>query len=75
MCAVFVKLFADRGLLVDQDVPLWLTAHIDRSLSAVRETVALIDAAALDTGRKVSVRFLRGLFPRDRGQHRPPEPE
>ncbi len=62
MCAVIVKLFADRGVRIDDDVPGWLVRRIDRSLAAVRDTVARIDAAALRAGRRVNVRFLRTLF-------------
>ena len=62
MCAVVVKLFADRGVRVDEDVPGWLVRRIDRSLAAVRDAVTTIDQAALRAGRRVSVRFLRALF-------------
>jgi chromosomal replication initiation ATPase DnaA len=54
LAAVLVKHFADRQLLVDQETIAYLVPRIERSLSAVRSTVARLDTAALSLGRRVT---------------------
>lgn len=52
--AVLVKLFADRQLLVDNDVVEYLARRMERSLDAARRLVAAIDREALETGRRLT---------------------
>jgi chromosomal replication initiation ATPase DnaA len=52
--AVLVKLFADRQLLVDNDVIEFLARRMERSLDAARRLVAAIDREALETGRRLT---------------------
>jgi chromosomal replication initiation ATPase DnaA len=54
LAAVMVKLFADRQLTVDEDTVTYLLSRIERSLSAVRDTVATLDRAALSRGRRIT---------------------
>lgn len=54
IAAVLLKHFADRQLLVDEDTIAYLVPRIERSLSAVRATVARLDTAALSLGRRVT---------------------
>jgi chromosomal replication initiation ATPase DnaA len=52
--AVLLKHFADRQLDIDPKVLTYLALHVDRSLAAAAEAVAMIDRAALATGRKIN---------------------
>jgi chromosomal replication initiation ATPase DnaA len=54
LAAVMVKLFADRQLTVDEDTVTYLLSRIERSLSAVRDTVGTLDRAALSRGRRIT---------------------
>jgi chromosomal replication initiation ATPase DnaA len=54
LAAVMVKLFADRQLTVDEDTVTYLLSRIERSLSAVRDTVGMLDRAALSRGRRIT---------------------
>ena len=62
MAAVLVKLFADRQLLIEQEVVAYLLPRIERSFDAARRLVAEADAAALAGGRAVTIPLLRGLL-------------
>lgn len=57
MRGLFLKLFADRQLLVETGVVDYLAARVDRTGSAVKQMVSLLDEAALETGRKISIPF------------------
>jgi len=65
--AVLVKLFADRQLLVADEVVEFLTARMERSFEAASRLVAAIDAASLAARRPVTVPLardvLRTLYP------------
>jgi chromosomal replication initiation ATPase DnaA len=52
--AVLVKLFADRQLAIDESLLSFLTARIDRSLTAARTIVARLDEAGLRLRRPVT---------------------
>jgi chromosomal replication initiation ATPase DnaA len=52
--ALIVKFCADRQLTVDESVVGYLTARIERSYAAVRQTIELLDAEALQLGRPVT---------------------
>ena len=54
LAAVMVKLFADRQLLIDEETVTFLLGRIERSLSAVRDTVVRLDRAALSRGRRIT---------------------
>jgi chromosomal replication initiation ATPase DnaA len=52
--AVLVKLFDDRQLRVDATLIDYLALRLDRSLAAVGEVVATLDAAGLSSGRRIT---------------------
>jgi chromosomal replication initiation ATPase DnaA len=52
--ALIVKYCADRQMAVDEAVVGYLTSRIDRSYSAARRAVALLDTEALRQGRPVT---------------------
>lgn len=54
LAAVLVKLFHDRQLRVDPALIGYLTGRIERSLAAARQTVARLDALALQRGRAIT---------------------
>ncbi|WP_428247501.1 HdaA/DnaA family protein [Ferrovibrio sp.] len=60
--AVMVKLFADRQLIVGQDVIAYLLPRIERSFHAARHWVARLDAAALAEQRAVTIALARKLL-------------
>ena len=51
---LIVKFCADRQLSVDETVVSYLTTRIERSYSAVRQAVELLDSEALRLGRPVT---------------------
>jgi chromosomal replication initiation ATPase DnaA len=65
--AILIKLFADRQLIIADDVVAFLTARMERSFEAASRLVAAIDTAALAAQRRVSVPLardvLRSLYP------------
>ncbi len=52
--AVVVKLFADRQILVDDEVINYAALHCDRSLAAIGQFVTAVDNVALATGRRIT---------------------
>ena len=54
MKAVLVKLFADRQILIDEDVVNYAARHCEQSLEAVNRFVATVDDAALAAGRRIT---------------------
>lgn len=64
LAALMAKLFADRQLLVGQDVIDYLVRRIERSSSAAHAAVAACDAAALATGRAVTLPLAREVLAR-----------
>ena len=52
--AVLVKLFDDRQIRVDATLIDYLALRLDRSLGAVGEVVARLDAAGLSSGRRIT---------------------
>ena len=59
LAAVLVKLFADRQLIVGQDVIGYLVSRIERSFAAARGAVAALDRAALAAHRRVTIHLAR----------------
>lgn len=64
MRGLLLKLFADRQLMVDIELVEYLAARLDRTGKAVIEAVDLLDEAALETGRKISVPFAQKILNR-----------
>lgn len=62
LAGIVVKLFADRHILVREDVVEWLLKRIDRSVPAAQAAVDRIDEAALAAGAAVTVPFVARLF-------------
>jgi chromosomal replication initiation ATPase DnaA len=60
--AVMFKLFADRQLQVDETLIAFLLPRIERSLTAARAAVALLDESALRQGRAVNRTLAAELF-------------
>ena len=57
--AVLVKLCADRQLIVGPEVITYLLARMERSFAAARSLVERLDRAALASGRRITVPFLK----------------
>lgn len=57
MRQVFIKQFSDRQVVIDPAVIEYLINRIERSLSAVRTSVTLLDEAALSQGRPITRRL------------------
>jgi chromosomal replication initiation ATPase DnaA len=51
---LIVKFCADRQLIVDESVVSYLTSRIERSTTAARQAVELLDSEALRLGRPVT---------------------
>jgi chromosomal replication initiation ATPase DnaA len=60
--AILVKLFADRQILVAEDVLTYLLSRIDRSFAAAGSVVELLDRAALAAGRRITVPLARQVL-------------
>ena len=62
IAGVMVKLFADRRLVVDDDVIRYALPRIERSFADARRLVAELDAAALGTKRKITLPLIRSVL-------------
>ncbi len=62
MRGLLLKLFADRQLMVDAGVVDYLAARLERTGTAIRQAVAALDEAALETGRKISIPFVQKIL-------------
>jgi len=60
--AVLVKLFADRQLVVSEEVIAYLLVHLERTFAAARRIVAALDRAALAARRRVTVPLAREVL-------------
>lgn len=69
--AVLVKHFADRQLRVAPELVLFLVRHIERSFAAAAEIADRLDAAALRTGRAITVQLARELLAERNNQSHP----
>lgn len=54
LAQVMVKLFADRQVVVDDKIIVWLVARMERSLAAARLVVTRLDQLALARGSKIT---------------------
>jgi chromosomal replication initiation ATPase DnaA len=62
IAGVMVKLFADRRLVVDDEVIRYALPRIERSFAAVRRLVADLDTAALGARRKITLPLIRSVL-------------
>jgi chromosomal replication initiation ATPase DnaA len=62
MRGLLLKLFADRQLLVEMEVIDYLLPRLERTGTAVRKTVSLLDEKALENGRKITVPFISDVL-------------
>src|SRR5512144_473734 len=62
IAGVMVKLFADRQLMVDDEVIRYALPRIERSFAAVRRLVAELDAAALERRQKITLPLIRSVL-------------
>ncbi|HEV8029338.1 MAG TPA: DNA replication protein [Stellaceae bacterium] len=60
--ALLVKLFADRQLVVGDDIVTYLTLRLERSFDAVLQAVATLDRAALAERRRITVPLARRVL-------------
>jgi chromosomal replication initiation ATPase DnaA len=60
--ALLVKLFADRQLVVGDDIVTYLTLRLERSFDAVLQAVATLDQAALAERRRITVPLARRVL-------------
>ncbi len=58
---VMRKQFADRQLLVDDEVISYLSTHMERTLENVKLTVEKIDESALSQKKNITVPFVRKI--------------
>ena len=64
LAALLVKLFADRQLVVSQEVVLFLVRQMERSFEAARRLVADLDAAGLRDHRGITIPLARAVLSR-----------
>ncbi len=60
--ALAVKLFADRQLVVPENVVTHLVRQLERSPAALRDFIARADAAALAAQKPINLQLIRGLM-------------
>jgi DnaA regulatory inactivator Hda len=60
--AILVKLFADRQIRISDDLAQFLLARLDRSVSAIRDCVSVLDQRALAAGRRITIPFAREVL-------------
>ena len=62
LMALAVKLFADRQLLVPENVVTVLVRQLERSPAAIRDFIARADKAALEAQKPINLQLIRGLM-------------
>jgi chromosomal replication initiation ATPase DnaA len=62
LMALAVKLFADRQLLVPENVVTVLVRQLERSPAAIRDFIARADRAALEAQKPINLQLIRGLM-------------
>jgi chromosomal replication initiation ATPase DnaA len=62
--ALLVKLFADRQLVVSQDIIPYMLGHMERSFDAARRLVAALDEHSLAQRRAITIPLVRAVLGR-----------
>jgi chromosomal replication initiation ATPase DnaA len=62
LMALAVKLFADRQLLVPEEVVTLLVRHLERTPAAIRAFIARADAEAMRLQKPINIQLLRVLM-------------
>jgi chromosomal replication initiation ATPase DnaA len=62
LASVLVKLFADRQLMVGEEVVAYLVPRLERSFAAAAAMVAALDQAALAAHRRITVPLARAVL-------------
>jgi chromosomal replication initiation ATPase DnaA len=62
---VLLKLFADRQILVSDEVAVFLLHHMERSFAEARRIVAALDRAALAAQRAITLSLARAVLARE----------
>jgi chromosomal replication initiation ATPase DnaA len=62
LMALAVKLFADRQLLVPENVVMTLVRQLERSPAAIRDFIARADQAALEAQKPINLQLVKGLM-------------
>jgi chromosomal replication initiation ATPase DnaA len=62
LMALAVKLFADRQLLVPENVVTVLVRQLERSPAAIRDFIGRADRAALEAQKPINLQLIRGLM-------------
>lgn len=65
---LLLKQFNDRQIKVDQDVIDYLATRLERTGSAIRQTVERLDTQALEAGRRITVPFVQAILSPDTQQ-------
>jgi DnaA regulatory inactivator Hda len=71
--ALLVKLFADRQLVVSQEIVRYMLAHMERSFDAARTLVAALDARSLAQRRAITIPLVRTVLGRSDQPGQPDE--
>ncbi len=64
LSAVMIKQFADRQIIVDSEIILYLTGRIERSFASVRKIVDQVDRLSLAEGRRITKALVRQVLDR-----------
>ncbi len=62
LMALAVKLFADRQVMVPENVVTHLVRQLERSPAALRDFIAQADQAALEAQKPINLQLIRGLM-------------
>ncbi|MFC7334520.1 HdaA/DnaA family protein [Rhodocista pekingensis] len=71
LMAVLVKLFADRQIRVGEDVIRWLMTRTERSFANARRVVEVLDRAALEAKKPITVPFCKAVLGQDAEEAEP----
>ncbi|MCW8915653.1 MAG: DnaA/Hda family protein [Magnetovibrio sp.] len=62
LTALIVKQFADRQLVIDQDVLTYMLTRMDRSFSGVQSLIRAVDERALSQKRAITIPLVRQVI-------------
>lgn len=60
--AIFMKLFSDRQIRVDEALIWYLLKNCERSFEAASHMVDILDAAAMEKHKKITVQFVKQVL-------------